>query len=151
MWILLLIVQGVLPAAVVYLTKYVVDAFAAAIGGGLAWDSIEPLVLPGLLMAGVLLAQQVLGSVLAWIKTAQSESIQDHIKTKVHRKAAEVDLAFYELPDAYDQLSRASGQAASKSLSLLNNIGGILQNVITLFAIAGILVPYGCGFLRSSS
>jgi ATP-binding cassette subfamily B protein len=142
-WLLLLVIQGVLPAAVVYLTKSVVDAFAAAMGGGLAWESIEPLVLPGLLMAGVLLMQQVLGSVLNWIKTAQSETIQDHIKTQVHRKAAEVDLAFYERPDAYDRLSRASGQAASKSLSLLNNIGGILQNLITLVAIAGILVPYG--------
>jgi ATP-binding cassette subfamily B protein len=142
-WLLLLVVRGVLPAAVVYLTKYVVDAFAAAIGGGLAWASIQPLVLPTVLMGGALLLQQVLGSVLNWIKTAQSENIQDHIKTRVHRKAAEVDLAFYERPNAYDRLSRATGQASSKSLSLLNNIGGILQNVITLFAIAGILVPYG--------
>lgn len=142
-WLLLLVIQGLLPASIVYLTKYVVDAFTAAVGAGLAWESIQPLVLPGLLMGGVLLLQQVLGGLLTWVKTAQSENIQDHIKTRIHKKAAEVDLAFYELPDAYDLLSRASGEASGKSLSLLNNIGGILQNLVTLFAIAGILVPYG--------
>jgi ATP-binding cassette subfamily B protein len=94
-------------------------------------------------MAAVLLLKQVLGSVLEWIKTAQSENIEDHIKRLVHHKAAEVDLGFYERPDAYDKLSRATGKASSKSLSLLNNIGGIIQNVVTLFAVAGILFTYG--------
>lgn len=142
-WIGLLIIQGILPAAVVYLTKYVVDTFAAAVGGGLGWESIEPVILPAVLMAAVLLLKQVLGSVLEWIKTAQSENIEDHIKRQVHHKAAEVDLAFYERPDAYDKLSRATGKASSKSLSLLNNIGGIIQNLVTLFAVAGILFTYG--------
>ena len=60
-WALLLLIQGILPAAVVYLTKYVVDAFTAAIGGGLAWESIQPLLPPTALMGAVLLIQQVLG------------------------------------------------------------------------------------------
>lgn len=142
-WLGLLVIQGILPAAVVYLTKSVVDTFTAAVGGGLGWESIEPVILPATLMGIVLLLQQVSGSILQWIKTAQSENIEDHIKRRLHKKAAEVDLAFFERPDAYDQLARARGKASSKSLSLLNNIGAIIQNLVTLFGVAGILFTYG--------
>ena len=142
-WIGLLIIQGILPAAAVYLTKSVVDTFTAAVGGGLSWESIQPVVLPASLMGAVLLLRQVLGSVLEWIKTAQSENVQDLIKERIHRKSAEVDLAFFERPEAYDQLSRARGQASSKSLSLMDNIGGMVQNLVTLFGVAGILFTYG--------
>ena len=142
-WLGLLIVQGLLPGATVYLTKWVVDAFAAAVGAGLTWETTRPVLLPAVLMGLVLVARQVLQSVLNWANTAQSEYIKDHIKALVHEKAAEVDLAFYEIPDASDRLSRANGQAGDRSLSLLQNVGGIFQNVITLVAIAGLLVPYG--------
>ncbi|AEN73808.1 Xenobiotic-transporting ATPase [Rhodothermus marinus SG0.5JP17-172] len=142
LWLLLLLVGGVLPAALVYLTKHLVDAVAAAIGAGLSWETVQPVLWPALLMGGVLLLSQGLSGLTSWIRTAQAEHVLDHVKDLIHTKAAEVDLAFYDNPDYYDHLERANSEAASRSLSLLDNLGGLLQNGVTLVSIAAILVHY---------
>lgn len=141
-WFVILVIQGLLPTATVYLTKVLVDSVAAAVGGGLSPENVRLVLVPALLMAGVLLLTQVLKGVANWVRTAQSEQVQDHVKTLIHEKAAEVDLEFYETAGYYDHMSRANGQAASRSMSLLQNIGGLLQNAITLVGIAALLIPY---------
>lgn len=141
-WLFLLLIGGMLPAALVYLTKHLVDAMAAAMGGGLSWDTIQPILWLALLMGGVLLLSQGLSGLTSWIRTAQAEHVLDHVKNLIHAKAAEVDLAFYDHPDYYDHLERANSEAASRSLSMLDNLGGLIQNSVTLISIAAILVHY---------
>ncbi len=41
-WIVLLIVQGLLPAAIVYLTKLVVDGVVVAVRNGSSWPVVRP-------------------------------------------------------------------------------------------------------------
>lgn len=142
-WGTLLIVQGLLPGATVYLTKLVLDGAEAAIGQGLAWSSMEPLIVPALLMGGVMVLSRSLGSVQQWIQTAQSERVQDHIQSLIHAQAVSVDVAFYESPQYHDSLHQASGQASGRALELLKSLGNVTQNGITLLTIAVILVPYG--------
>lgn len=138
----LLILQGLLPAAIVYLTKSLVDAVAVAAGAGFSLASLEPVLWPGGLMVAVLLLQQILQGVAGWIRSAQSELIQDHIKAIIHQKAASVDLEFYDKPEYHDHMSRANTQASARSLVLLYNIGQLLQNTVTLVSIAVILITY---------
>jgi ATP-binding cassette subfamily B protein len=142
-WMLVLVLQGLLPAATVALTKWVLDAGQAAIGGGLGWENVSLLAVPAGLMAAVLLATRVLDSVLSWIQTAQSEHVQDHITGLVHAKAVEVDMVFYESPAYYDLMNRATGAASGKPIEVITHAGSLMQSGITLLAIAGLLVPYG--------
>ncbi len=139
----MLVVQGILPGASVYLTKWVLDAASQAIGQGLAWSNVRLIAIPGGLMALVLLLQQVTKAVNGWVQTAQSEHVEDHIQKLIHDQAGSLDLAFYESSDYYDTLNQASNKASSKSLEVLQQLGGLLQNGITLVTIAAILVPYG--------
>jgi ATP-binding cassette subfamily B protein len=142
-WFGLLVVQGLLPTASVYLTKVLVDRADAAVGAGFSWESLQYVLLPAGFMALVLLLQQVLKGVLQWVQTGQSELVQDHVKGLIHEQAARVDLEFYDTPAYFDHLNRANGQASNRSLSLLQNLGGLIQNGITLVGIAGLLIPYG--------
>jgi len=142
-WGILLGLQGLLPGASVYLTKWVLDAASQAIGQGLAWENVRLIAIPGGLMALVLLLQQVTKAVNGWVQTAQSEHVEDHIQKLIHDQAGSLDLAFYESSDYYDTLNQASSKASSKSLEVLQQLGGFLQNGITLVTIAAILVPYG--------
>ncbi|MCS3665207.1 MULTISPECIES: ABC transporter ATP-binding protein [Salinibacter] len=142
-WGILLGLQGLLPGASVYLTKWVLDAASQAIGQGLAWENVRLIAIPGGLMALVLLLQQVTKAVNGWVQTAQSEHVEDHIQKLIHDQAGRLDLAFYESSDYYDTLNQASSKASSKSLEVLQQLGGFLQNGITLVTIAAILVPYG--------
>src|SRR3989449_6268992 len=142
-WGILLIVQGLLPVALVYLTKPLVDGVQAAVGRGTSWASVQPVVVVAASIGGVLLLTELLKVCLEWIGTVQSDLIQDHITDLVHAKSASVDLAFYETPDFYDHLYRARGDASNRPQALLESSGSLVQNSITLIAMAAVLIPYG--------
>ncbi len=142
-WCILLVIQGLLPGASVYLTKWVLDGASNAIGKGLAWGNIQLIAIPGGLMAFVLLLQQLAQAAVGWIQTSQSEHVKDHIQKKIHNQAGRLDLAFYESSDYYDTLHQASSRASNKSLEVLQQLGSLLQNGITLVTISAVLVPYG--------
>ena len=142
-WIALLIVQGLLPAATVYLTKLVVDGVVAAVNNGSSWPSVSRvLVLLGVL-AGVLLLMEVVRAGINWVRAVQTELLRDHLTALIHRKSITVDLAFYELSDYYDHLHRARLEASYRPVALLGNLGALLQHGITLLAMGAILIPIG--------
>jgi len=142
-WGILLIIQGVLPAATIYLTKLLVDNLVAAIRIGVSEEGVQLLLLPGALMAVILALTEGLQGTVNWIRTVQAELVQDYISALIHKKAVAVDLAFYESPDYHDKLERARSDASTRSLGLLENSGSLLQNSITLLAMATVLLPYG--------
>jgi ATP-binding cassette subfamily B protein len=137
-WIVLLIVQGLLPAAIVYLTKLVVDGVVVSLRGPSSWP-----VIPLLLLGGVLLLMEIVRNAINWVRTVQAELLQDHITSLIHEKSVTVDLAFYELSDYYDHLHRARAEARYRPVALLGNLGALLQNSITLIAMGAILIPLG--------
>ncbi|MGH9254311.1 MAG: ABC transporter ATP-binding protein [Vicinamibacterales bacterium] len=142
-WGVLLIVQGLLPVATVQLTRLIVDGLTAAIDAGGAWTSVRPLLWLAVAMGGVLLLTEFLRLCAEWVRTIQSERVQDYIAQLVHAKSGSLDMGFFELSDFYDHLHRARNEAASRPLAMLENSGIVLQNGITLFAMAAILLPYG--------
>lgn len=139
-WVALLIVQGLLPVLTVFLTRRLVDDVVAAVGVGA--QSLGPIAITAALLVGGLLLSEVLQSVLEWVRAAQSELTRDRIAALVQAKSASVDLAFYESPDYHDHLHRARDEAGTRPLALLESLGNLLQNSITLAAMAAVLLPY---------
>lgn len=139
----LLAIQGVLPAATVYLTGMLVDSLVGVVGAGLAWENVQQVLFPTALMAAVLLLAQCLQSVIDWVRTAQSELVQDHVNGLIHTQSLRIDLGCYESPDYHDHLNRARSGASSRSLALLENLGNLLQSSVTLLSMIAILLPYG--------
>ena len=146
-WVLLLIVQGLLPAAIVFLTKLLVDGLLRALRIGGSWPEIRHVLLLALLLGGVLLLIEVVRNAIKWVRTVQAELLQDHITSLIHEKSVAADLAFYELSDYYDHMHRARREARYRPVALLGNIGALLQNSITLVAMGAILIPLGLGLV----
>ena len=142
-WLVLLIIQGLLPAATVYLTKLLVDALVAAVGAGSSWPSLRPVLSFAALMAGLMLLTELLRSVTSWIRAAQADLLYDHIRGLIHQQSVSLDLAFYDLPEYYDHLHRARDEAGYRPLILVDTMGSLLQNGITLLAMGVVLIPYG--------
>jgi len=134
-WIVLLIVQGLLPAAIVYLTKLVVD--------GVVTRDVRLVLTRLLLLGALLLLMEVVRNAINWVRTVQAELLQDHITSLIQEKSVNADLAFYELSDYYDHLHRARAEARYRPVALLGNLGALLQNSITLVAMGAILIPLG--------
>src|SRR2546425_2731667 len=103
-WGILLVVQGLMPVALVYLTKPLVDGLQAAVGRGTSWETVRPVLLVVVGIGGVLLLTELLKVCLEWIGTAQSELVQDHITDLVHAKSTAVDLAFYRSEEHTSEL-----------------------------------------------
>jgi ATP-binding cassette subfamily B protein len=142
-WAILLILQGVLPVASVYLTKAVVNSLVSAMKGHASWETIRPTLFYVALIALVLLLSEGLRSLNTWVRTAQSELVQDHISDLIHQKAVSLDLGYYETPNYYDQLHRARIDAMTMPLALMENLGALVQNTITLIAMVAVIIPYG--------
>ena len=142
-WVVLLIMQGLLPAAIVYLTKLVVDGVVGSLRNGSSWPDVRHVLVVLLLLGGILILMEVVRGGINWVRTVQAELLQDHITSLIHEKSVTADLAFYELSDYYDHLHRARVEAGYRPVALLGNLGALLQNSITLVAMGAILIPLG--------
>jgi len=140
-WLALLLVQGVLPVATVFLTKRLVDGLVAAVktGGG----DFTPLLVSAGLMAVVLALAQLLSGAIGWVRAMQAELLSEHVNNLIHEKAVAADFASFESPEFYDHLHRARAEAGHRPLALLENVGGLLQNSVTLLAMAALLARFG--------
>lgn len=143
LWAVLLIGNGLIPAALVYLTKYLVDSVAATVSAGATWENVQVILIPAAAMGGLLVLQRSLGGLTSWVSMAQSELVQDRVKELVHEKAAAVHYSFYESAGYFDRLQQANSQASGRTLGLIQNIGNLFQSAITFASIVVILLPYG--------
>ena len=106
------------------------------------WGKIRPAIFLLAVMGLVMLLSDVFQSLLEIVRTAQADIIQDHIKSWVHKKSEALDMAHFESTEYHDRLEQATSDGASRPLSLLESIGGVVQNAITLFVMAGLLIQY---------
>lgn len=142
-WICLLAAQGILPVAVVYLTRPLVDGILAAANSHGEWVRVRHVLWLAAAMGAVLLLIEALRGIEGWIRTAHSELLQDHVCGLIHRKSGAADLAFYESAEYHDHLHRARSDAYHRCVGMLQSLGSFFQNGITLVAMAGVLVSFG--------
>lgn len=142
-WLLLLLIEGVVPVGIVYLTKLLVDALVETAKNGAAWPNVRSVLILVGFLAGLTLMAEVVRTAIGWIRTVQAELLQDHINDLIHAKSVSVDLAFYEFPNYYDHLHRARAEAGYRPVALLENVGNLVQNSVTLIAMGAVLAVLG--------
>jgi ATP-binding cassette subfamily B protein len=142
LWAAVLVINGVLPIWLMRLIKNLIDELGAAGRASYSWQSVRPAVVTGVLMGASVLLMELLQGVLEWLRTMQVELLQDRICGLVQQKTAEVDLEFYESPACYDQLYRARDEAETRPPALLDSMGSILQNGISLIVLAAVMASY---------
>lgn len=142
-WVVLSVVEGLLPVLLVYLTRFLVDSIVFWANHRQDDDELLRVLVAGAMIAGVMIVTRVLRSARSWTGEAQADLLRDHISGLIHAKSVEADLQFYDSPEFYDHLHRAREEARYRPVQLLDNLGSLLQNGITLIAMIGILIPYG--------
>ena len=143
LWILLLVIQGLLPVATVYLTRAIVNQVVVAVRSNGNWIAIRHTLMLAGWIGAVMLATQLLRSATIWVRTAQSEAVKDYFADLIQQKSVEVDLAFYDSAAFYDHLHRARSEAAHRPAALIEGMGTLLQSAITITAMIAVLIPFG--------
>ena len=142
-WAALLAAQGVLPVVNVYLVKLLVDRLTpAAVAGGTP-PALRPLLVLAALIAATVFLAEAVRSLVGWVRATQAELVRDYVGDLIHGQSVNVDLAFYESPEYFDQLHRARYEATYRPVELLEGVGGLLQSLITLVGMLVVLAAFG--------
>ncbi len=139
MWLATLVIAGVVPAATVHVTRFLVDSLA----GGLQSEAVGESLRWVLALAGLMLLAEGLKALQAWQRTALGLTVEDFFASRIHAAALRLNLAFFESPEFHDRLHQARSDAGSRPMELLESAGAMLQSTITLGAMAVILLRFG--------
>ncbi len=136
---ILLVIQAVLPLGVLYSSKLILDAVAAALQAGAVAATPPSIILLASLVAGLVFLGVFAGSIHTWLQGHQTALVQEHIMERLHQKSAEIDYAYYENPAFFDTLHRAQHQSIYRPSQLVGRLQTILQQGLTLAGLVGLL------------
>ncbi len=137
----LVVLQGVLPLASLYLMKLIVDAVSNAAASGSS-DSFTHVAFLIAASAFIALLSAFSRSLSTMVSEAQAQAVTDHVQEVLHAKSIEADLEYYENPQFYDSFHRAQREAPYRPTRIVNGLVQVLQNVISLLAIVGLLISF---------
>ncbi|MFT3775182.1 MAG: ABC transporter ATP-binding protein [Minicystis sp.] len=131
---LITIAAALLPLAVAYAGKRIMDAVVAGSAAAtLRWVLIE-------LCAAA--AQALVQRGLVLVRSRLGARVGLDINVTILEKALALELRHFEDPEFYDQLNRARREATSRPLSVVSETFSLIQNVITLAGYVVLLVHW---------
>lgn len=141
-WAAALAVSGTLPIVVMRLMKTLIDNLARLSRQPFSAQAAKPVLIVAALIAAFSLISELLQGALEWLRAMLAELLEDRMSSLVQRKTSEVDLAFYETPACHDLIYRAQEEARTRPAILIENIGSLVQNSISLVLIGWLVATY---------
>lgn len=140
-WMLVAMVLEVgFGLGVLYAIKRLVDSVTGMLtANGLDAGAGDALVL--VVIAGALTLALLVSRALASLaREAQGLQVADYLDGKIHAKAIDVDLAFYESPRYFDTLRRARQYGTRRPMQVTANLVGFVRNGLMLLGIAALIL-----------
>jgi ATP-binding cassette subfamily B protein len=135
------LVAGLLPGAVAYVGKLIVDGVVQAAQSGTAADRTQTLTYLGLeailvtLLAGANQGLSLCSSLLRVL-------LGQKVNVLILEKAQTLPLAYFEDSEFYDRLVRARREASSRPLSMVNRTFGLVRDSLALLTYGGLLLQF---------
>ncbi|MEC4986329.1 MAG: ABC transporter ATP-binding protein [Oscillatoria sp. PMC 1068.18] len=131
---ILTLAGGILPAAIAYVGKLIVDAVVSQ-ASNLA---LKYVALEGLLVISLALTQrsQIVSQSLLRVLLAQK------VNVLILEKALQLDLVHFEDSEFYDKMMRARREASQRPLSLVTRTFGLIEASIALISYSGLLLQF---------
>jgi ATP-binding cassette subfamily B protein len=140
--LLILILEGLLPVASLYMFKVMLDTVTAALQSPDPEAMFPRVVLAIAIAGGIALINNFVRTLGSVVIQVQERIIADHMYDVLHSKSLEVDLEFYENAKYYDQLHRAQGDATYRPMMIVNGLALILRGSISLIGVLGLLLTF---------
>ncbi len=94
--------------------------------------SFSLILTPLLLQFGFLFFRSLVNNVNTIINRTSSEVVTNHIKRKIMKKAKELDISSYDMPDFYERLENANREASVRPINVLNATFSIVSTLISI-------------------
>jgi ATP-binding cassette, subfamily B, bacterial len=138
--IILVVIQGLLPLAALFVMKLMIDTVTA----GIAVTDKSPVVTHLIFLIAVAVAIALLlaicQAVSSYTTEVQSQVLTDLITDQIHAHSLKLDLAYYENPVYHDSLHRAQIEGATRPTMIVNDLVQIGQNCISICAVGGLIL-----------
>jgi ATP-binding cassette subfamily B protein len=132
------LVRGVIPVAVLWVGKLIIDAVVAAREASADWRSILPLVL---LEIALVVFGELLSRASRLVDGLLSDLFSNRVSVRLMEHAATLDLAKFEDPQFYDHLERARRSSTGR-IGLIAQLLGMAEGSITLVTISVALLAF---------
>lgn len=145
--LVLVVFQGLLPLATIYLAKLIIDTVTLNLQAANP-ERVFERVLPLIILAGaVTIFNSLCQSLTELVNTAHAQQVTDYMQGIIHAKSVEADLEYYENAKYHDALQRAQQEAPYRPPQILNRLAQATQNAISLVAMVGLLVSLHWGII----
>ncbi len=138
-WTILLVIaqvlQAILPLALLYLTKLIVDALTE-IG---TTNDFEPIFYYVLVFGGIQLLLAFIQNYQQLISETQQQLVTDYMSAMIIDKTTSIDLSYYENPKYNDTFHQAQRQAMFRPVQILRSLTDLLRSGLLLLSLAGLL------------
>lgn len=137
----LTLTAGLLPAAIAYLGKLIVDSVVLASGSGVEAHRWTALGFVGLeAIAVMLLAGSQRG--LTVCQSLLRVLLGQRVNVLILEKALTLDLVHFEDSEFYDKMNQARQEASLRPLSLVTRTFGLIQSALSLVTYGGLLLNF---------
>jgi hypothetical protein len=130
--------QALIPAAIAYVGKHIVDAVALAQRGDVAAAGVVGRFVA--LECGLVVLQTALARGQGVLREAIAARLKRALAARVIDKALHLELRHFEDAAVYDKMQNARREADRRPLNLVMQALGIAQNVVTLASYAVLLI-----------
>ena len=135
--------NGIMPVVGSYISAHLLNSLAGLftmerdLG---AMDLVGIIAVPLALQFGYMFFTKLVNSISNMITSISGEVVTNHIKVKIMRKAKEIDLARYDMPEFYEKLENANREAGMRPIHILNATFSLVSNLISIVSYIAILV-----------
>jgi ATP-binding cassette, subfamily B, bacterial len=128
--LVLLLVQSLLPLALLYVLKLLVDSVIGGASSAPPENIYKIKVYAGFFCA-VFLAGRLVAIVNQYAEDILLQKLVDYISNLIHQKSVELDLEYYDNPEYHDTFHRAQQEAGYRPFQIVSNLTGLLTNIIS--------------------
>ena len=138
---------GVLPVVGSYISAHLLNCLAGLFTGQRTLGAAQlagVIAVPLLLQFGFIFLQRLVASVSGMVTNLAGELIANHVKVKIMKKAREIDLARFDMPEFYEKLENANREAGMRPLHILNatfTLASSLISIVSYIAILAVISP----------
>jgi ABC-type multidrug transport system fused ATPase/permease subunit len=139
--VVLSIIAGLLPAAIAYVGKWLVDGVILAAQTSSIEDKQRAVIFVGL-EAGLVIMLTATTRAIEVCRSLLRALLGNKVNVMILEKALTLDLRHFEDSEFYDKMSRARRQASQRPLSLVMRNVGLVQNGISLVSYGALLLQF---------
>jgi ABC-type multidrug transport system fused ATPase/permease subunit len=138
---ILTLIAGLLPGAIAYVGKLIVDGVVAAAQSGLdrdRWHALSYLAIEAIAVALLSGSQQGLSLCQSLLRVLLGQTVN----VLILEKALSLDLPHFEDSEFYDKMMRARQEASTRPLSLVGRTFGLVKDTLSLVTYGSLLIRF---------